>query len=98
MESGNITRQEAVSMLPPLFLDVHPKQLVRQQEAGTIYATPRGGGGRGLMMVALPCGRFALVTEFSSSKERRREEIKRLLCLMSCPIGLSSFVKQMVQR
>lgn len=28
MESGNITRQEAVSMLPPLFLDVHPKHLV----------------------------------------------------------------------
>lgn len=28
MESGNITRQESVSMLPPLFLDVHPKHLV----------------------------------------------------------------------
>ncbi|CAN0181190.1 unnamed protein product, partial [Ectocarpus fasciculatus] len=28
MESGNITRQEAVSMLPPLFLDVQPKHLV----------------------------------------------------------------------
>lgn len=31
MESGNITRQEAVSMLPPLFLDVHPKHLVRER-------------------------------------------------------------------
>ncbi|CAN0457202.1 unnamed protein product, partial [Laminaria digitata] len=28
MESGNITRQEAVSMLPPLFLDVQPKHMV----------------------------------------------------------------------
>lgn len=28
MESGNITRQEAVSMLPPLFLDVQPRHLV----------------------------------------------------------------------
>lgn len=31
MESGNITRQEAVSMLPPLFLDVQPKHMVRRQ-------------------------------------------------------------------
>ncbi len=54
MESGNITRQEAVSMLPPLFLDVHPKQLVRQetgvrlQGEGTMYGRKVGwaDGGR----------------------------------------------------
>ena len=34
MESGNITRQEAVSMLPPLFLDVQPKHMVRQEPGG----------------------------------------------------------------
>ena len=27
--TGNVTRQEAVSMLPPLFLDVHPDHKVR---------------------------------------------------------------------
>lgn len=36
MESGNITRQEAVSMLPPLFLDVQPSHLVSGPFAGWI--------------------------------------------------------------
>jgi multisite-specific tRNA:(cytosine-C5)-methyltransferase len=31
-EVGNITRQEAVSMVPPLFLDVHPDHFVLDSE------------------------------------------------------------------
>lgn len=50
MESGNITRQEAVSMLPPLFLDVQPKHLVSsRQQAPSMWLLPargvHGGGG-----------------------------------------------------
>lgn len=33
-EQGTITRQEAVSMVPPLFLDVHPTHKASQRLSG----------------------------------------------------------------
>jgi len=40
---GSLTRQEAVSMVPPLFLDVRPSHIVRGQ--GLKWRGRDGGGG-----------------------------------------------------